>query len=139
MQRKFILKEIDEVANQILAHPALSSPQVLALYGQMGAGKTTFSAALMRALGSTDMVHSPTFSIINQYTDKKGNPIFHMDWYRLRDEEEAMQAGVEDPMYSGHWCVIEWPEKAETLLPPDSVRLQINLNPDGSRTIFMLS
>lgn len=139
MQWTFNLGEIDKVAGELLKQPAMESPRTLALYGSMGAGKTTFTSALLRILGSPDIANSPTFSIINQYTDKNGNPVFHMDWYRLRDEEEALQAGVEDPLYSGHWCVVEWPEKAETLLPPDTVLLQIKLNADGSRTLLMPS
>lgn len=137
MQWTFTLDEINTVAAEILNHPALATPGVIALYGQMGAGKTTFTSALLRALGSHDVATSPTFSIINQYFDKAGKPVYHMDWYRLRDEEEALQAGVEDPMYSGNWCLVEWPEKAENLLPEHTIKIQLTANENGSRSMLL--
>ncbi|HSK12808.1 MAG TPA: tRNA (adenosine(37)-N6)-threonylcarbamoyltransferase complex ATPase subunit type 1 TsaE [Phnomibacter sp.] len=135
MRWEFSLKDIDDVAKMVLGTLAKGSQRVIALHGPMGAGKTTFSAAFLRALGGKDQAGSPTFSIINQYIDEKGDPVYHMDWYRLRDEEEAMQAGVEDPLYSGHWCLVEWPEKAAALLPENSIHLYLSLLDDGSRKI----
>jgi tRNA threonylcarbamoyladenosine biosynthesis protein TsaE len=105
----------------------------------MGAGKTTFITALCHALGVTNAVSSPTFSIINEYRSADGERIYHMDLYRLKDETEAMNAGVEDAIYSGDLCLVEWPEKAPGIFPPDTVhcylqsvagnqrKLQINL------------
>lgn len=93
---------------------------VFAFHGEMGAGKTTFIAALCTIKGITDSVSSPTFSLINEYTYNEGGitkRIFHIDLYRLKDEEEAIQAGIEDCLYSGDICFVEWPEKIPSLLP----------------------
>lgn len=135
MQTIFHLSEIDNAAEALIALAKSQSSRVIALYGQMGAGKTTFTAAFLKALGSKDIANSPTFSIINQYRDKSGEPVYHMDWYRLRDEDEAIQAGVEDCLYSNHWCLVEWPEKAENLLPEDTIIVHLTTNEDGTRTL----
>jgi tRNA threonylcarbamoyladenosine biosynthesis protein TsaE len=135
MQTIFHLSEIPKAADTLLAYAKEQSSRVIALNGQMGAGKTTFTAAFLKALGSKDIANSPTFSIINQYRDSTGKPVYHMDWYRLRDEEEALQAGVEDCLYSGYWCLVEWPEKAERLLPENTIIVHLTTNEDGSRTL----
>lgn len=101
---------------------------VFAFHGQMGAGKTTFIAALCRAKGTTDHIGSPTFSLINEYRYTEGGvqkSIFHIDLYRLKDEEEAMNAGVEDCLYSGNICFVEWPGKAPSLLPEDTIQVHV--------------
>lgn len=109
---------------------------VFAFRGKMGAGKTTFIAALCKALGVEDDVSSPTFAIINEYrSDTTAELIYHFDFYRIKDEDEALDAGVEDYFYSGAICLVEWPEKIEGLLPGDVVNVTITENPDGSRTI----
>ncbi len=99
--------------------------RIIALFAPMGAGKTTLSGAILHALGSTDHAASPTFSLINEYALPDGSTLYHMDWYRLKDEEEAMAAGIEDALYSGHRCLVEWPERAPALLPPDALRVEI--------------
>lgn len=112
--------------------------KVFAFHGQMGAGKTTFISALCRARGTTDHVGSPTFSLINEYRYKEANTdksIFHIDLYRLKDEEEALNAGVEDCLYSGNICFVEWPEKAPHLLPPDSVHVYVYTVNDRTRRL----
>lgn len=130
----FSLGDIDRVAKEILGFLERGPSKVVALNGQMGAGKTTLVSAFVRALGCIDTPGSPTFSIINQYADANGNPIYHMDWYRLKDEEEAIQAGVEDPLFEGAWCFVEWPEKALGLLPEDYRKAIIEtLGPDRRR------
>lgn len=93
------------------------SKKIIAFHGQMGAGKTTFIHALCEAKGVKDVISSPTFSIINEYRylqNGKEEIIYHMDLYRIKDEEEALQAGIEDCLYSGHLCLVEWPEKASS-------------------------
>ena len=110
MDLKFSLKEIKDAAQQFLLFTGAN--RVIALHGEMGAGKTTFVHALCEVLGVTDAVSSPTFSIINQYLSPNGEIIYHIDLYRLKDEEEAIQCGVEDCLYSGNYCFVEWPEKA---------------------------
>jgi tRNA threonylcarbamoyladenosine biosynthesis protein TsaE len=139
MERIFSLNQIDLVARELLDFLQKRPSKVIAMYGEMGAGKTTFVNALVRALGSIDTTGSPTFSIINQYADANGKPIFHMDWYRLKDEEEALQAGVEDPMYSGHWCFVEWPQKAEWLLPEQCIKLELTTLDPNTRELIMKS
>lgn len=135
MQRTFTLSEIDPFSSDLLQYLEGCNCRVIALHGEMGAGKTTLVSALLRSMGSTDHASSPTFSIINQYTDAAGNPVYHMDWYRLRDEEEALNAGVEDPLYSGHWCLVEWPEKAASLLPEDTMHLYISTKGESTRHV----
>jgi tRNA threonylcarbamoyladenosine biosynthesis protein TsaE len=106
------------------------SATVFAFHGPMGAGKTTFIHALCEELGVKDVVGSPTFSIINEYrysADGKMKPLYHMDLYRLRDEEEAQRAGVEDALYSGHICLVEWPEKAPGIFPEHTIHVYIEL------------
>ena len=92
----------------------------------MGAGKTTFIHALCENLGVTSTIGSPTYSIINEYKTANDQTIYHMDWYRLQDEEEALQAGVEDALFSGNLCLVEWPDRAPALLPEDCFHLTIS-------------
>jgi tRNA threonylcarbamoyladenosine biosynthesis protein TsaE len=125
MDSKFSLDEIEQAAADFLKK--LDTKTVIAFYGEMGAGKTTFINALCRQLQVTDAVSSPTFSIINQYKTSTGKTIYHMDLYRLKDEEEAIMAGVEDCLLSGQLCFVEWPEKAPRLLPPETLHCAISL------------
>jgi tRNA threonylcarbamoyladenosine biosynthesis protein TsaE len=106
---------------------AIGDKKVIALHGQMGAGKTTFSHAFCNALGVIDVVSSPTFSIINVYETKDDKTIYHLDLYRLKDEEEAIQAGVEDCLYSGNICLVEWPERIPTIFPENTLHIKINV------------
>lgn len=110
---------------------------VYAFYGEMGAGKTTFIRELSRALGvEEDLANSPSFSIINEYrSDTTAELIYHFDLYRLESVEEALEIGVEDYFDSGALCLLEWPERIEPLLPDDTVRVNITINPDMSRTL----
>lgn len=115
---------------------AIDQATVFAFYGKMGAGKTTFIKAVCEALGVTDVVNSPTFSIVNEYrSDTTGELIYHFDFYRIQRLEEVYDMGYEDYFYSGALCFIEWPELVEDLLPGDAVKVQIEEQPDGSRTI----
>jgi tRNA threonylcarbamoyladenosine biosynthesis protein TsaE len=100
----------------------------------MGAGKTTFIHALCENLGVTSAIGSPTYSIINEYLAVNGT-IFHMDWYRMKDEEEALEAGVEDALFSGNFCLVEWPERASQLLPEDTHHITIKVIDEKTRQI----
>lgn len=113
---------------------------VCAFHGQMGAGKTTFIHALCDVKGVKDPVGSPTFSIINQYSyteEGREKKLFHIDLYRLRDEEEAMRAGVEDCFYSGDTCLVEWPEKATGLLPGNTLHAELQVTGPASRRLII--
>lgn len=109
--------------------------KVFALYGKMGAGKTTFIQAICRSLGSVDNVTSPTFAIINEYNSADSSSIFHFDFYRIENIEEAFDLGYEDYIYSGDYCFIEWPEMIEQLLPEDIVEITIEAMEDERRII----
>ena len=110
---------------------------VYAFYGPMGAGKTTFISALCRELGVTDdLASSPSFSIINEYrSDTTAELIYHFDLYRLENLDEAIEIGTEDYFDSGALCLLEWPERIEDILPDDTVRVRLTVNPDDSRTL----
>jgi tRNA threonylcarbamoyladenosine biosynthesis protein TsaE len=109
--------------------------KVFAFHGEMGAGKTTLIVALCRALGVQDAASSPTFSIINEYADGNGQPVFHIDLYRLNDPEEVAQTGVEDTIMSGAVCMVEWPEKAPHLFDGTAVHVHIAALENGKRTV----
>ena len=110
--------------------------RVFAFYGKMGAGKTTFIKALCEELGVEDAVNSPTFAIVNEYySTRLDGPVFHFDFYRIKRIEEAFDIGTDDYFYSGAPCFIEWPELIEDILPEETVRVSIEEQPDGTRTI----
>ena len=115
--------------------------RVFAFEGQMGAGKTTFIKKLCEEMGTTDVVNSPTFAIINVYDVEQPyrGEVYHFDCYRLKDIREAMDLGAEEYLYSGNYCFIEWPEKIEALLPEDTVRVKIEPQPDGDRRLVISS
>jgi tRNA threonylcarbamoyladenosine biosynthesis protein TsaE len=124
MDIRYDLKEIRSVAETFWRRYAPS--RIFAFHGPMGAGKTTFIQALCAVKGVEDTVASPSFPIINEYGYPDGK-IFHIDLYRLQDEKEAVQAGVEDSLYSGEICLVEWPERAPRLFPADTVNVRIEI------------
>ena len=127
----FSLKEIQQVA--VAFTEQIKSRKVFAVYGVMGAGKTTFIHAVCDVLKVSSAVGSPTYAIINEYV-YPGGKIFHLDLYRLKDEEEAMQAGVEDCLYSGQLCFVEWPERAPGIFPQTATAVVIEvINADTRR------
>lgn len=101
----------------------------------MGAGKTTFTTAICRRLGVGDAVCSPTFTIVNEYRSSSGEPVYHFDFYRINSAAEAVDTGFFDYVDSGCLCLIEWPENIEELLPEETLKVYISVNPDGSRTL----
>jgi tRNA threonylcarbamoyladenosine biosynthesis protein TsaE len=133
MDSKFSLKEIDDAAAGFIQH--VKRPSVVAFHGEMGAGKTTFINAVCRQLQVTDTVSSPTFAIINQYKIMAGNTLYHLDLYRIKNEEEAILAGVEDCLYSGEWCFVEWPEKIPSLLPSGTVHCYLAASGKSERKL----
>lgn len=114
---------------------AIGSHRVFAFYGHMGAGKTTFIKAVCEELGVEDVITSPTFAIVNEYSQPSGEPIYHFDFYRIKKLEEVYDMGYEDYFYSGSLCLIEWPELIEELLPTDAVKVSIVEQEDGSRKV----
>ena len=127
------LEHIREAARQFI--DAMGDQQVYAFYGHMGAGKTTFIKAICEELGVDDVVTSPTFAIVNEYTAAGGTPIYHFDFYRIKKLEEVYDMGYEDYFYGDGLCFIEWPEMMEELLPDGATKVQITENPDGTRTV----
>ena len=125
------LKELPEIARKLVEQ--FAEERVFAFYGKMGAGKTTFIQSVCRVLGSDDTVTSPTFALINEYNTQKSGSVFHFDFYRIKNLEEVFDLGYEDYLYSGSYCLIEWPELIESLLPEKVVRVKIEVEPDGSR------
>ena len=112
-----------------------SDGRVFAFYGQMGAGKTTFIAAVCKALGIEEPVNSPTFAIVNEYVADNGETVYHFDCYRLNTLRDALNIGIEEYFASGNICFIEWAENIEELLPVDTVRVNIVVEDDGSREV----
>lgn len=122
-------------AARLLAGVVRERRGVVAIYGGMGAGKTTLIRALMEALGSEDTVTSPTFALVNEYMTGEGERVFHFDFYRIDDRREAFDLGYEEYFYGGGLCLVEWPEKIEELLPDDTLRIRIEVRPGDSRLI----
>jgi len=128
------VQELDRISKVILEQ--YSDNRVFGIVGKMGAGKTTLIKAMCKELGVTDIVTSPTFSIINVYKTKTDSIVYHFDFYRLKNISELMDIGYEDYFYSGEHCLIEWPEKYEELLPENFVYIEIEVNDqDLSRRI----
>jgi len=126
------LNDLRHVARRLLE--VSRDQKVFAFHGEMGAGKTTFIHALCEELKVTSVVGSPTYAIINEYLFEKGK-IFHIDLYRVRDEDEALQAGVEDCLYSGAFCFVEWPGRAPALFPDNTVHVHLQAIDDVNRRI----
>ena len=136
------IEHIREAAREFIEH--IGNHRVFAFYGKMGAGKTTFVKAICEELGVEDVITSPTFAIINDYSIGNVQPstfnlqhIYHFDFYRIKKLEEVYDMGYEDYFYSGALCFIEWPELIEEILPDDAVRVNIEEQADGSRLVVL--
>ena len=134
MQITYTLDELSDVASKVLSN---ATNKTFLFYGEMGVGKTTLIKELARKLGVTDILNSPTFSIVNEH-QMNNDKLFHFDFYRVSDKEEALDIGIEDYFFSGNWNFIEWPEKIEGLLPSENTVIQLNKNKNGSRTLNMM-
>lgn len=142
MQISYTLADIQKAAEQFWQ--LAKNYKVITFNGGLGAGKTTFTSALCTYLKVTDTVSSPTFSIINEYhfTDEDGKEhiIYHSDWYRLHDEEEAIQAGIEDMLGQKEgWCIVEWAERAKGLLPDHHLEVNFTVEDDDKRTLVFIN
>ena len=131
MTLTYELSEIDRIAVQILSEV---KSKTLLFYGDMGAGKTTLIKALVKALGAPDLASSPTFSLVNEYQTDQGK-IFHFDFYRIEDEMEALDMGIEDYLNLDTWKFIEWPQKIEKLLDGDVQKLEVLIKNEGTRML----
>ena len=126
---------LPSAARRLLA--AIKREGVVALYGAMGAGKTSLIKALCKEAGVVGTVSSPSFSLVNKYETADGQTIYHFDFYRINRISEAYDLGYEEYFYGGDLCFVEWPETIEELLPPDTVRIRIEVKPDGSRVVSL--
>jgi tRNA threonylcarbamoyladenosine biosynthesis protein TsaE len=134
MEFNFNLQDLPFVAKEILLKV---SNKTLLFYGTMGVGKTTLIKEISKQLGVTDVINSPTFSLVNEYEIAK-DKIYHFDFYRIKTEEEALDIGIEDYFFSEHWKLIEWPEKINNLLPTNSTKIEMVKNKNGTRTLNMV-
>ncbi len=127
------LEDIDRAAAAFLSE--IGEARLVAFYAPLGAGKTTFTAALCRCLGVSEVVCSPTFTIVNEYCTESGEMIYHFDFYRIQKLQEAVDIGLDDYLYSGCLCLMEWPENVEELLPEETLRVRISVGADLVRTL----
>lgn len=135
MTTTFTLEEINKVAKDLLATPNLK--KVITFHASMGVGKTTLIKELVKELGVTENSSSPTFSLVNEYESETGATIYHFDLYRINNELEAYDMGIDEYFYSGNWCFIEWPEKVPHLLPLDHASIVIKSLPNGKRELTL--
>ena len=128
------LQDLERAAREFLQ--LLGGRTLVAFYAPMGAGKTTFTTAVCKELGvEEDAISSPTFAIVNEYRGKGVRPVFHFDFYRIESPSEALDIGLYDYLDSGELCLMEWPGNVEGLLPEETLRVQISVQPDGSRLL----
>ena len=134
MKLAFSIEDIHSAATTVLSsHPN----KVILFNGEMGVGKTTFIKALCQALGVQEATSSPTFSLVNEYEGENGNLIYHFDVYRLKDENEAYDMGMDEYLYSGAWNFIEWAEKIPSLIPEEYSVIDLTKLPDGKRQLIL--
>ncbi|MFY0481225.1 tRNA (adenosine(37)-N6)-threonylcarbamoyltransferase complex ATPase subunit type 1 TsaE [Flavobacterium sp. PLA-1-15] len=134
MEIEFSLEQINQVAQEVLKQ----NPQKVILFnGDMGVGKTTFIKALSKALGVKDATSSPTFSLVNEYEAENGKLVYHFDVYRLKNEAEAYDIGIDEYLYSDEWCFIEWAEKIPSLIPQQHSVIDIKLLSNGNRKLVL--
>ena len=132
MNQDYSLEEIKRIARDIISGV---NNKTLLFYGEMGVGKTTLIKELCKELGSDDVISSPTFSLVNEYHTRDGDVIYHFDFYRIEQEEEAYDIGIEDYFNSNTWCLIEWPQNIQNLLPLNSTEVHLTQYENGLRNI----
>lgn len=135
---KIIIKDkrhLHSAAKQLLEY--CGDRKTVAFYGPMGAGKTTIIKTICEIMGAVDIVSSPTFTLVNEYKTSKGDSLYHIDFYRIKKTEEVFDFGVEEYLYSGSYCFLEWPELIEDILPPDTVRVRISVDEKEQRILSL--
>jgi len=128
------LEDLPTIADQLVTEAG--ELRLFAFYGKMGAGKTTLINSILKILGVEENGSSPTFSLVNEYEGRLGEPIYHFDFYRIENLEEVYDIGYEDYFFSTNYCFIEWPEKVEELLPKDVVKVQIRVEGDHREIVL---
>lgn len=128
----YTLAQLPEIAAKLIE---TSKSRVLLFYGKMGVGKTTLIKEIAKQLGVEERVSSPTFSLVNEYLATNGETIYHFDFYRIKDADEALDFGIEEYFSSQAWCLIEWPEKVKNLLPLKAIEITLTENLDRTRTV----
>ena len=132
MDKNFSLEDLASIAAEIISSV---KNKTLLFYGEMGDGKTTFIKEICQQLGILDNISSPTFSLVNEYQTSKKEKVFHFDFYRIEEEEEALDIGIEEYFDSDAWCLVEWPENIENLLPLDAAQIHLSILDDEQRNI----
>ncbi|ARV05475.1 tRNA (adenosine(37)-N6)-threonylcarbamoyltransferase complex ATPase subunit type 1 TsaE [Polaribacter sp. SA4-10] len=132
MNKNYSLEDLHDIAKKIISSV---ENKTLLFYGEMGVGKTTLIKEICNQLNVLDRISSPTFSLVNEYQTSKNEKVFHFDFYRIAHEEEALDMGIEDYLYDNNWCLIEWPENIENLLPLDAVQIHLSTLENGTRNI----
>lgn len=138
-----IIMELIIISPETIDQPArvfsrlFKDHRIFAFYGEMGAGKTTFIKALCKQAGVKDLVSSPSFALVYEYRTENTDKVYHFDFYRIKNPSEIFDLGYEDYLYSGNLCFIEWPEVAQALLPENAVKVNIKINNDNSRSLFI--
>ena len=135
MNKNYSLEDLGAIANELIA---TAKNKTLLFYGEMGVGKTTLIKEICTVLGVVDRVSSPTFSLVNEYHTPKNEPIFHFDFYRITEEVEALDMGIENYLDKNHWCLIEWPQNIENLLPLEAVQIHLSMLENGQRNIQLI-
>jgi tRNA threonylcarbamoyladenosine biosynthesis protein TsaE len=126
-------KELPAAARKLLKYTGEN--KIIAFYGQMGAGKTTFIKSVCEVLGAVDIVSSPTFTLVNEYKTPDGNSLYHIDFYRIKKSDEVYDFGIEEYLDSGSYCFLEWPELVEPVLPPETLRINITIGEKEERIL----
>ena len=133
---KILIKDkrhLSAAAKQLLKNSG--EKKIFAFYGSMGSGKTTFIKAICESLGAVDIVSSPTFTLVNEYKTSGGETLFHIDFYRIKKQEEVYDFGIEEYLTGNSYCFMEWPEIVEEMLPPETVRVKIAVDNDDQRIL----
>ena len=132
MNKNYSLENLSEIASEIITS---AKNKTVLFYGEMGVGKTTLIKEICKQLEVIDTVSSPTFSLVNEYKTLKETSVFHFDFYRITNEEEALDMGIEEYLYDNSWCLIEWPQNVENLLPLESVQIHLSILDNGKRNV----
>ncbi|HCY97792.1 tRNA (adenosine(37)-N6)-threonylcarbamoyltransferase complex ATPase subunit type 1 TsaE [uncultured Polaribacter sp.] len=134
MNKTYALENLTEIALAIIG---VAKNKTLLFYGEMGVGKTTLIKEICKQLLVQDNISSPTYSLVNEYQTSKGETVFHFDFYRITDEVEALDMGIEDYFDRNQWCLVEWPQNVQNLLPLETVKIHLTLLESGQRNIHL--